>query len=355
MQEEIYRYTPVYSTLIPSKNHIIYKHKKEGTSMKKIWIASVAAAAIIMTGCGRSSNHNGGQDGHTGKLPEGLTFIMFDNVSGDQYSYNTEHDKFENMNVEGKNYNMTGKNGKLVVWTDHMNVNGAETEEQKIVMLNHDYNILIDGNVTHEKFHYIGHFHGEEFAAHSADEFDPALEINATKMAKKQATLDSLNKHLLEQEEIREELEEALLTVHATGDLCNFIVFGAHEEHGEEGHEEHAHEEHGSPHIAVTRDGYVYVFEALGEKGLVQEGVHFLLDGVTNCQENESDIMQIGENGVAIFSAETQKIYLVDKHGEDADFHLHTTVEMDELMTAGFRPTSVAAIGEGEHDHDHDH
>ncbi len=325
--------------------------------MKKILMASAAAVAIMMTGCGGGSSSADGGD-HEEALPEGLTFVMFDNVTSEQYSYETAHAEFEDMNVEGENYDMTGKNGKLVVWTQHMvDSDGNETEEQKVVMLNDvDYNILYDDdNVTYDNIHYLGHFHDDGFAAHSADEFDPAVETNETILAKKQAALDSLSAHLLEREEIRTELEEALLNVHATGDLCNFIVLGEHEEHDEQ-----VAEEHGVPHIALTTDGYVYVFEEnAATHELVQEGVHFLLDGVTNCTETMSDIVQVGESGVAIFSAQTQKLYMVDKHEAEepstygTDFHVHSTVEISEIMPAGFTPTSVVAIGEGEHDHVH--
>jgi hypothetical protein len=32
---------------------------------------------------------------------------------------------------------------------------------------------------------------------------------------------------------------------------------------------------------------------------------------------------------------------------------VHSTIEISDIMPAGFTPTSVVAIGEGEHDHDH--
>ncbi|MFT7879641.1 MAG: hypothetical protein ABXS91_04520 [Sulfurimonas sp.] len=314
--------------------------------------AGILLSGLLLVGCSGGSSSS---DNRENVLPAGLTFIMFDNATGDQYSYDTEHEEFEDMNVEGENYDMIGKNGKLVVWTHHMvDADGNETEEQKVVMLNDvDYNILNDDdNVTNDNIHYLGHFHDDGFAAHSADEFDPAVETNETKLEKKQAALDSLSEHLLEQEDIREELEEALSNVDATDNLCNFLVLGEHEDHDEEGH--------GTPHIALTTDGYVYVFEENATTHeLVQDGIHFLLEGVTNCTETESDILQVGEHGVAIFSAQTQKLYLVDKHEDDesstygTDFHVHSTVEISEIMPAGFTPTSVAAIGEGEHDHDH--
>lgn len=327
--------------------------------MKKIWIASAAAAAIMMTGCGGSSS----PEGSTGdELPTGLTLIMFDNASGAQYSYDTEHEELKNLNEdENAAYNMTGKNGKLAVWTHHMeDAEGNETEEQKVVMFNDvNYNILNDDdNVTYDDIHYLGHFHGEEFAAHSADEFNPAMETNQTLLTKKLDTLKSLSGFLLEREEVRKELDEALEKVNAEGYLCNFIVLGEHEVHEEAGHEEH-----GTPHIALTSEGYVYAFEEHEENGehvLEQAGTEFLLKGMTECTENESNIFQIEEEGVVIFSSDTQTLHMVDRHSgtEGASaygtgFHEHSTVKISEFMPAGFEPTSVVAIGEGEHDHEH--
>lgn len=313
--------------------------------MQKIWIISAVTAAIMMTGCGSSSSSNPTETESEEGLPEGLTLIMFDNASSEQYSFDTEHEEVANMNVDGENYNMTGKNGKLVVWTDHEEENGEEVEEQKVVMLNDvEYNINTDdGNVTKENIYYLGHVHDEAFVAHSAEEVEVA-------------ELNSLSADLREREEVRQELEEALENVNADGGLCNFFVLGEHEHDGD------TDEEESSPHIALTTDGYVYVFEENATTGeLTQDGVHFLLEAM-NCTENESDIFQIEEHGVAIFSAEQQTLYLVDKHEADeaaeygTNFHMHTKVKMSEIsqdFPADFTPTSVVSIGEGEHHHDH--
>ena len=309
--------------------------------MKKILIASAAAAAIVMTGCGSSSSSNDTATEVEEGLPEGLTLIMFDNASSEQYSFNTELQTVVNMNDE--NYDMTGKNGKLVVWTDHEEENGEEVEEQKVAMLNDvEYNIDTDANVTKENIHYLGHVHDEAFVAHSAEDVEVA-------------ELNSLSADLREREVVRGELEEALDTVNADGDLCNFFVLGEHEYDGD------TDEEASSPHIALTTDGYLYVFDENTTTGeLTQDGVHFLLEAM-NCTENESDIFQIEENGVAIFSAEQQTLYLVDKHEADeaaefgTTFHMHTKVKMSEIsqeLPADFTPTSVVSIGEGEHDHE---
>lgn len=307
--------------------------------MKKIWIASAAAAAVMMTGCGGSSNNNNNNNDTTAiDLPDGKTLILFDNVSSIQYLYNTDTDSYDDMNVAGKNYNMTGKNGKLIVW-NHETASGVDP---KIVMIDENFDIT-DGNLTHEDMHYLGHFHTENnvpvFAAHSADEFDPASSSDG-----KKAALKSLNMHLIEQNEIKEEITEALPSGET---LCNFFVF-EHEEH-EEDHNETAHEEEeAAPHIAITTSGKVYVFEE-HEEGLEESQAAFALDGVTECKENELSIIKNDDHGVLIFSAQSQKLYLADSHGED--FHVHSTWDVDSFLPTGFTPTIFTGIGEGHHDH----
>ncbi|HIQ28812.1 MAG TPA: hypothetical protein EYH42_10010 [Sulfurovum sp.] len=300
--------------------------------MKKIWIVSAAAAAVIMTGCGSSNNDKsaGGLD-----LPDGKTMIFFDNVSSKQYMYNTDTDKYEDMNIEGKNYDMRGKNGKLVVW-NHKTSAGMD---QKIVMLDDAFHIN-EGNLTHTDFHYLGHFHTEDdkqvFAAHSNSEFDPAVAS-----AKKKGALKAFNKYLIEQEEIKQEIAEALPSGE---ELCNYFVFD-HEEHGDH----NATEEEAIPHIALSKSGKVYIFEEK-EDGLVSSQAVFGLDGVTSCEEDKSSIIKNDDHGVLIFSAQSQKLYLVDSHGDD--FHQHSSWTASKFLPTGFTPTGLAGIGEGEHKHE---
>ena len=318
--------------------------------MKKISMISAVVAATIITGCGGSgsTNSNSGQQPEI-DLPDGKALVFFDNASSKQYGYNTDTETFEDMNVAGENYDMTDKHGKLIVW--HQETSAGE--DQKIVMLHDDFDIN-EGNHTHNGFHYLGHIHEENneqhFAAHSSDEFDPIN--NASE--KKLATLIALNAHLIEQEEIKEEIEEALPSGET---LCNFYVFGheEHEEHAEEeGHEEHEEEEEheAGAHIALTTSGKVYIYEE-HEGELEESQSSFALDGVTACKENESSIIQNGEHGVLIFAAQSQKLYLADEHG--ADFHVHSTWDAATFLPAGFTPTMFAGIGEGDEDHDHDY
>lgn len=302
--------------------------------MKKIWIASAVAAAVMMTGCGGGSSNS--NETTAIDLPDGKTLIFFDNESSDQYLYNTDTERYEDMNVAGENYDMTGKNGKLVMWNHHIDENSTDP---KIVMLYDDFDIN-EGNLTHTDFHYLGHFHEESFAAHSAEEFDPAVSTDAQK-----SVLESLNAHLIAQNEIKEEIEGALPTGET---LCNFFVF-EHEEHEDDNTTAHEEEE-AAPHIAITTSGMVYVFEEQG--GVLEESQPaFALDSVTECKENEMSIIQNDDYGVLIFAAQSQKLYLADSHGQD--FHVHSTWDADRFLPAGFTPTIFTGIGEGEHEHDH--
>lgn len=332
--------------------------------MKKFLMMSAAVSALLFTGCG------GGGSTPEGDMAaielEGKTLLFFDNDSSAQHIYKEEHEEAEAHSMEaedeehGELPDMTGKDGKLIVW--------EHNDDQKIVMLDALFDIE-EGNLTHEGFHYIGHFHGEEFAVHLSEEFDPEnTELNATVKAKRANGLRALNEYLIEQAEEREVIEHALEEVtNGSETLCNFFILGDHEDH--EGHEAHSedneseeHEE--TPHIALTESGKVYVFVEEEEEGqvpmqeehgeLVQDGPAFALDGVTSCSETTSNMVEYNDHGVLVFSAQSQKIYLVDAH--DGDFHVHSTTDVSELVPADFTPTQLAAIGEAEgHDHDHDH
>jgi len=302
--------------------------------MKKIWIASAVTAAVMITGCGSSNNDKsaGGLD-----LPDGKTMIFFDNASSKQYLYNTDTDKYEDMNIEGKSYDMREKNGKLIVW-NHKTAAGVDP---KIVMLNDDFTFN-EGNLTHADFHYLGHFHTEDdkqvFAAHSNSEFDPAVSS-----AKKKGTLKAFNKYLIGQEEIKKEVAEAL----PSGEqLCNYFVFD-HEELDDH----NATAEEPTPHIALSKSGKVYIFEEK-EAGLVSSQAVFALDGVTSCEEDKSAIIKNDDHGVLIFSAQSQKLYLVDSHGDD--FHQHSSWTASKFLPTGFTPTGLAGISkDSEQNHEH--
>lgn len=300
--------------------------------LKNLTIASLAT--FILVGCGNSDSTTK----TTGlNLPDGKTLIFFDNESSKQYLYDTDKDSSEDMNVDGKNYNMTNKNGKLFVW-NHKTPTGME---EKIVMIKDDFNIK-EGNLTYTDFHYLGHFHEEDnehvFAAHSSSEFDPA-----TSSANKKKALVALNKSLLEQEEIKQEISEALPSGE---ELCNFFVF----EHDD--HNDHNASEEASPHIALTKTGKMYIYEE-DSTGLKASQSSFTLDGVTECEEDKSSIIKSGNHGVFVFSAQSQTLYLVDAHGED--FHQHSKWTGSKFLPAGFTPTQLAGISKSDDEHNHNH
>jgi len=178
----------LHSYLLSNNHYLKIKLRKEiriNMKLKDLTIASLAT--FILVGCGNSNSTTK----TTGlNLPDGKTLIFFDNESSKQYLYDTDKDSSEDMNIDGKNYNMANKNGKLFVW-NHKTATGME---EKIVMLDDNFNI---NEVTYNDFHYLGHFHEEDnkhvFAAHSSSEFDPATSSDA-----KKAALLALNKSLLE-------------------------------------------------------------------------------------------------------------------------------------------------------------
>jgi len=292
--------------------------------MKLTSLIIAPLATLLLVGCGSSSNNSP----HGLDLPDGKTLIFFDNESSKQYLYDTDTDKYENMNIDGKNYNMTDKKGKLIVW-NHKTPTGID---QKIVMLDDSFDIN-EGNLTYNDFYYLGHFHTEDnkqvFAAHSNSEFDPSVASD-----KKKGILKALNRYLIEQEKIKQEIKEALPS---DEQLCNFFVF------------DHNHE--GVPHIALTKTGKVYVYNE-GEHGLESAQATFGLDGVSRCEEDKSAIIKASDHGVFVFSAESQKLYLVDEHG--MDFHQHSSWTASKFLPKGFTPTQLAGIIKDEHkNHDH--
>jgi len=307
--------------------------------MKKTIVPAIILSGLLLafSGCGSDSDSSGGS---SIDLPDGKTMIFFDNKSARQYSYNTDTEIAEDMNTESNaTFNMTGKTGTLFSWLDET----PQGDEQKIVMFHDSYDFAVDGNATFEDFHYLGHFHEEDnvkhFAAHSNSEFDPAVSSDA-----KKAAMVRLNTALAEREEIKEELSEVLPDGEV---LCNFFVFD-HDHHDEE--DDNATEEEAIPHIALSGSGKVYVYGESNETLTSSQPV-FALDGVSECKEAESAIIQSSDDGVFIFSANSQKLYLVDNHG--MDFHQHSSWNIGKFLPEGFTPTGVAAIGEGEADHDH--
>lgn len=307
--------------------------------MKLTQLTIATLSTLLLVGCGSGSSNGEVSLASSLDLTDGKTMVFFDNATSDQYMYDTTADTNTDMNTDiNATYNMTDKTGKLIRW-DHVTTAGTD---QKIVMLNDDFDIN-EGNLTYTDFQYLGHFHEEDnvnvFAAHSNDEFDPEVSSDG-----KKAALVSLNTHLLEQEEIKQEIAGSLPS---SEELCNFYAF-EHEEH-----EEESNETEEAAHIALTKSGNIYVYyEKEGVEGLQQSGAAFALDSVTSCEEDKSAIIKNDDYGVLIFSGQTQTLYLVDSHG--ADFHQHSKWTGSKFLPTNFTPTQFVAIGESDEDHEHE-
>jgi len=303
----------------------------------KLHTATLLLLGTLLAGCGGGSSSNAEATDTTMNginLPDGLTMIFFDNTTSRQYLYDSDSEKYEDMNSDStQNYDMSGKHGLPIVWF-HESATGVD---QKLVMLNDAFSIN-DENVSYRSFHYLGHFHEENnekhFAAHRADEFNPDNNASSAKLA----TLEALNAHLLQQEEIKAKIANALPSGES---LCNYYVL--------EEHEDNATHEEAMTHIALSATGQVYVLSE--QNGTLQPiQAAFGLEGVSYCESDKSAIVKANDHGVIIFSTQSQKLYLVDNHG--LDFHQHSTWDIAKFLPAGFTPTVMTSIvEEGAHDH----
>jgi len=261
--------------------------------------------ALFVAGCGDNNKE-------TIDIPNGLTLVLFDNETSEQYLYDTETETYETMNGSNQTYDMTNKHGKSIVWND----NG----EKKIIMFKDNFDIS-EGNVTSDDFYYLGHFHTNDnkkvFAAHSSDEF--SVENNAS--AKKLATLTRLSGYLLEQETIKNEINQRL----SNETVCNLYAF----------------DDNGS-RIVFTNTGKIRVFDV----DFNQTQTAFELNGVSKCEEEKSSFIPYDDDGVLLYAPTTGKLYLLDNHGDD--FHAHSSWTLTQNLPSGFVPTKVAGIGEPE-------
>lgn len=300
---------------------------------------SVLAAALItgitFSGCGGGDSTDSTNSSSL-DLPDGKTLLFYSADTTEQYSYDTDTDTYTNLNIVDQTYDMEGKSGKLYTWFDPTD---GSAIDQKIVMFKDTYSYAIDGNVTFDDFHYLGHFHTEDntqvFAAHSANEFDPDNNASTEKLAALTRLSNSLNE--------RELQKEAILNLFPLDkELCNYLKI-AHTD---------PEDNDTLPYFAMSGDGEIYVYEEdeNGTLSALQSPV--LLDGVTECSPETTSILQYSEAGILVFSAQTQKLYLVDNHG--GDFHQHASFTASKFLPNGFVPTQMEGIGKGEDEHDHE-
>ncbi len=310
-------------------------------------------------------------------LPDGKTLVFYNQDNNAQYSYNTTSEQAQNLNQDpSSNFYMLDKPvGRLFYWPDEF---APGEVDEKVVMLKQNYAYTPEGApLDHEDLIYLGHFHGDELAAHAAAEFDPNGEPAPSEG--KLAALDRLNAYLGEQDALKSEIEAALQAVDPNAAICAFLVPEHEHEHEHEGHDahddadghddaEHDHAmemsaaeddtaDHGEdaslPHYALASSGLVYIFQDEGEGLQPVQPNPVQLDGLTLCDANNlGSITVYGEHGVLVFAEQSQKLYLVDEHG--LDYHQHSQWDLAEFMPADFRASMMLGLGHGdasEHQH----
>lgn len=296
-------------------------------------VAGTLCAAFLFSGCGSDSSSDNNNGDISALTVEGKTFLFYDATTGSQYVVDPDSQAINSLDTnESSNFYMLGKQaGSLVYWPDET------TGDAKVIMLKEDFSVA-EANITHEDFYYLGHFHGADLAAHSADEFAPEA-ASAAKLA----TLQRFNTYLQDQEQIKAEIKEALSL--EGEQLCNFYVQDhAHEE------DTNATQEEAAVHFALTQSGKV-LFYVEGESGLekIQGQLAVNLSEASTCEVGKSGITST-HAGVYIFLESTQKLYLVDSHG--LDYHEHSAWHLDEFMPSGFHATQMIAFGDGDSEHE---
>jgi hypothetical protein len=317
-------------------------------------------------------------------LPDGKTLVFYSQDSAAQHSYNTDTDVAHDLNNDPTSnfYARDKPMGRLFYWPDEYEPGQVD---EKVILFRADYNYSSDDPVDHEDFLYLGHFHGDELAAHSADEFDPE---DPSFSDGKQAALDRLNDYLAHRKELETELTTALQEQAPDDALCAFLVpehgpqaqsghgheeDPAHEagEHGEDGHDEGGHDgethndenhtgESAVPHYVLARSGRVFIFED-HEDGLEPAQSPVQLSGLSLCDaNNQGSLTLYGAHGILVFAEQSQRLYLVDEHG--LDYHEHAMWNGPEFLPGGLAVTQMIGVdnpsGEDSHNHgedSHDH
>lgn len=331
--------------------------------LQKTQLGLVSALTLaILTGCGGSSS-SGGSDspddggGATSNLPKGLTLSFLDANTPKYWSYNTTTEEWVDLNAEAASsadssvqklaVTDTSTIGFFFSWPDFRVVDDVEKTDLKYLLMTPEYLYQSDETIDSTKFVQLVHFHGDQLAAHSADEFaDPAPG------SAKAAGLARLNQSVAEQNALAMELAEVLPQDQT---LCRAYVdpYQAFEHEHEAVEGEHDHGD--LMHFALTESGRVYFYKENADEALESAQGFVELDGVSTIENcSRTTLARASDDGVLVFIPDVQKLYLVDSHG--ADYHQHSVWNLADIFPDGFEHADMmAALGEGaEHDHDHD-
>ena len=328
---------------------------------KLLFASLLCSQAFLFNGCGgSSSNDSSDSEKHTLGLPEEIDLVMLNALTGAYYNFNSTTEIRTDLNelaaasqdsaVQNLLITDTSTIGHFFHWPDFRVANDAELMDMKYLLMVPDY--TPGDPIDADQFVQLAHFHGDQLAAHDAEEFrDPEAGSN------KAAALERLNSLVEQQQALEEEIAEV---IPAGEQLCRayvdpYLQFELEQEaeEGAEGEAGEAHDHGALVHFALTESGRVYFFEE--HEGVLEQiqGFVALDDVVTITDCNRTTIARVSEDGVLVFVPDTQLLYLVDSHG--ADFHQHSTWPISLLVPEGVSVDLLAVIGSGaEHDHDHE-
>ncbi len=343
----------------------------------KLLIASLLAGpALLMSACNDSGNSsNSGEKVIETGLPGGLNLSLLNAVDGAFYNYNTSSEIRLDLNEQAASsqdsavqqlmITDTSVIGHFMYWADGELDHDHDTKAEE----DHDHEegeletwfLLMRPSyqpgspVDADQFVFSAHFHGDELAAHSAEQYrNPEPGSNVAE------GLERLNHYVEEQAALQDEVAEALTSEGET--LCRAYVDPyvlAELAHDEEEHEGEAAKAEGDEHeevlvhYALSDSGRMYFFEE--HEGALESMQGFVkLDDTSSIQDcSRTTIARVSEEGVLVFVPDTQKLYLVDSH-DGGDFHQHSSWEVSDILPNGVRADLIAILGEGE-EHDHDH
>ena len=293
----------------------------------------------LLSGCGvdkGGDDNSGSKSGLVNGFPTGKTLLFYNTTTNAHYTYNSDTGKAVNLNSNSSGYEEfylgSQVESKYFIWVDDKGNSNATDDEEKVLMLNGNYTYAEDGNATYGDFYYLAHFHeGNVLAAHDNDEF------NVTTGAKYNAMV-RLNKYLLAQEDVKSEIKSLLLSHSITSDLCGFYL-PIEEVEEEKGHTHY--------HYAMTVDGKLHLLAEDSNETLTYSDVVNVAD---SCTVDKLGMTRSGD-GLLLFLNTTQKLYLIDAHG-DGVAHIHSSWNLSEFLGDGIDATIMSGLGEGEHDHD---
>jgi len=319
-----------------------------------LWLkaAVTLALAYFLTACSGDASPDNGETTAV-DLPDGKTLVFIDANTPEHYSYDTTSDSYLNLNAmaasssdtEVQNLAVTDAAtiGSFLFWADDANADGVINGE-KILLMKPSYIQYYADTIDHTKFNYLAHFHGTTLAAHASEEFDPS-QAN-WEGSNKQLGLARLNSYVTEQQALFAEINIALLALTGTNagqQLCQVYL----DPHG--GEHDHGSSAEAQLHMALTQSGRMYFFTEQDHSLQLSQEAFVALSGVSAIADcAKVTITRASADGVLVFVADSQKLYLVDAHGED--YHQHSQWDLSSFMPTGFHADFMTAIGEGADD-----